>query len=306
MKRPRLLLTVMFLLCSAISFAQEVMIDNINYYVTTQSKTATVYKQNADRTSGDIVIPETITYKNKTYSVTGIGQYAFYRCTKVRSIVIPNSVKAISSNAFENCTGLTSIEIPNSDVPYRGFTNCTNLTNVTIGNGAKIISDEAFYNCTSLRTVTIGSEIEIIGQYAFAECDNLADVYCFSTTVPSANVTVFDNSYPKAMTLHVPEEAIDNYKATTPWSFFGNIVKIENTNNINTVPNTTAYITSKGGSITVQIPLEEETVEVYTIDGAFVGVSTINNGIATIQTGMPQGTIIIIKIGAKSIKTVIQ
>jgi hypothetical protein len=108
------------------------------------------------------------------------------------------------------------------------------------------------------------------------------------------------------MTLHVPEEAIDNYKATTPWSFFGNIVKIENTNNINTVPNTTAYITSKGGSITVQIPLEEETVEVYTIDGAFVGVSTINNGIATIQTGMPQGTIIIIKIGAKSIKTVIQ
>ena len=47
-------------------------------------------------------------------------------------------------------------------------------------------------------------------------------------------------------------------------------------------------------------------VEVYTIDGAFVGVSTINNGIATIQTGMPQGTIIIIKIGAKSIKTVIQ
>ena len=108
------------------------------------------------------------------------------------------------------------------------------------------------------------------------------------------------------MTLHVPEEAIDNYKATTPWSFFGNIVKIENTNNINTVPNTTAFITSKGGSVIIQSPLEQETVEVYTIDGAFVDANTINNGTTTIQAGMSQGTIVIIKIGAKSIKTIMR
>ena len=69
----------------------------------------------SDRYKGSIVIPETITFKETaTYSVTSIGYEAFYGCTGLTSVTIPNSVTSIGKYAFTDCTGLTSITIPNS------------------------------------------------------------------------------------------------------------------------------------------------------------------------------------------------
>ncbi len=72
------------------------------------------YDSYSNEYSGDVVIPESVTYNEKTYPVTSIGEYAFYVCSGLTSITIPNSVTSIGDWAFVYCTGLTSITIPNS------------------------------------------------------------------------------------------------------------------------------------------------------------------------------------------------
>lgn len=64
--------------------------------------------------TGDISIPDIVTYNNKTYRVTCIGWRAFECCSGLTSISIPNSVKSIGDYAFKDCSGLTSVAIPNS------------------------------------------------------------------------------------------------------------------------------------------------------------------------------------------------
>ena len=68
-----------------------------------------------------------------------------------------------------------------------------------------------------------------IGDYAFDGCDDLTDVYCYAENVPSTEYNVFNNSDIRKATLHVPAASIEQYKATAPWSDFGTIVAIDDT-----------------------------------------------------------------------------
>ena len=63
--------------------------------------------------TGDINIPESISFNGDTYSVTSIGNRAFYNCDGLTSITIPNSVTNIGEYAFNRCFSLTSIILPN-------------------------------------------------------------------------------------------------------------------------------------------------------------------------------------------------
>ena len=65
-------------------------------------------------------------------SVTSIGDYAFYGCSGLTSVTIPDSVTSIGDSAFSGCSGLTS---------------------VTIGSGVTSIGDYAFYNCSDLTAI---------------------------------------------------------------------------------------------------------------------------------------------------------
>jgi len=82
--------------------------------------------------SGDVVIPDSVTYEEQTFAVTGIESNAFDGCFELTSITIPNSVETIGEQAFQGCTGLTS---------------------VTIGSGVTTIGAKAFNYCNALETV---------------------------------------------------------------------------------------------------------------------------------------------------------
>ncbi|MBP3551406.1 MAG: leucine-rich repeat protein [Alistipes sp.] len=110
--------------------------------------------------------------------ITSIGDYAFFDCTSLKSVTIPNSVTSIGRSAFWNCTKLTSVTIGNSvtKIGSEAFENCTSLTSVTIGNSVTSIGGYAFYSCSSLNRVTIGNSVTKIGKSAFYDCNRLARV----------------------------------------------------------------------------------------------------------------------------------
>ena len=122
-----------------------------------------------------------ITNFNELQYFTGliaIGDYAFYDCIKLTSIVIPNSATSIGTFAFGGCTRLTSVEISNS-VTFIGsyaFYNCTGLTSIDIPNSVTSIEFIAFWRCTSLTTVTIPSSVTSIDVNPFAGCSGLEQI----------------------------------------------------------------------------------------------------------------------------------
>ncbi len=123
-------------------------------------------------------IPASVTYSDVAYSVTSIGEYAFYCCTGLTSVTIPNSVTSIGDYAFAECTGLTSVTIGNSVTSIGGyaFAYCTALTSVTIPNSVTSIGNKAFYGCSGLTSVTIPNSVTSIGDYAFQNCSGLTSV----------------------------------------------------------------------------------------------------------------------------------
>ena len=113
------LLLSLFCMIGTAASAYDAYIEGIYYNLNETSKTAevTYYKlsnNNKNASSGSIEIPMTVIYDNMSYSVTSIGKGAFYNCTGLTSITIPNSVNRVGDGAFADCTGLTSIIIPNS------------------------------------------------------------------------------------------------------------------------------------------------------------------------------------------------
>ena len=164
---------------------------------------------------------------NIPVNLSSIEDRCFYDCSSLKSIVIPESVKRIGYSAFSGCTSLSSANIPNGITTiYNGtFYNCSSLTAIDIPKSVIRICDMAF-SVTGLKTVTIPKKVVEIGTSAFEGCDKITDVYILSRIAPYARKDVFKGSSIASATLHVPTGSIEELKAASPWSDFGNFVGI--------------------------------------------------------------------------------
>jgi predicted lipoprotein with Yx(FWY)xxD motif len=122
-------LRLLLLVPLMIGFLQAASVDDLTFtlnddgvsYSVTDCDTAAI---------GEMIIPSTY----NSLPVTSIGNNAFYRCTSLTSITIPDSVTSIGEEAFYYCTSLTSITIPDGVTSIGGsaFFYCTSLTSATI------------------------------------------------------------------------------------------------------------------------------------------------------------------------------
>ena len=174
-----------------------------------------------------------ITSFNELQYFTGlnsIGDNAFYDCSGLTSVTIPNSVTSIGNDAFKNCNGLTSITIPNSvtSIGDGAFYGCsglnkviasdlaawcgiqfwnrysnplsyakhlysdenTEVTEIVIPNNVTFIGYGAFWGCSGLTSVTIGNGVMTISGSAFRGCSGLTSV-----TIPTSVTSIGENAF---------------------------------------------------------------------------------------------------------------
>ncbi len=157
------------------------------YTYSVSNDEATITDCNASA-SGDIVIPSSLS----GYSVTSIGYNAFYGCTGLTSVTIPDSVTSIGDYAFRDCTGLTSVTIPDRVTSIGGgaFSGCSGLTSITIPDSITSIGYSAFYNCTGLTSVTIPDSVTSIGWEAFYNCTRLTSI-----TIPDSVTSISSDAF---------------------------------------------------------------------------------------------------------------
>lgn len=105
----------------------------------------------------ELTIPSIVYIGETPYTITSIGYQAFYNCSSLTSITIPNSVTFIGSQAFSGCNNLTSINIPDgvTTIDSMAFNGCSNLTSVTIPSTVTSIRESAFGWCSNITSVHI-------------------------------------------------------------------------------------------------------------------------------------------------------
>ena len=174
------------------NFVQDNMVavvNGIKYWLDAKQKTAKVLKNDY---SGDIVIPETVTYDNASYKVTSLGKECFFFNRSLTSISLPAGITSLGDYCFYGCSSLISISLPS------GITS--------LGNGC-------FYGCSSLISISLPSGITSLGKGCFDGCSSLTSILCLAVEPPDY-CEVINNR----MRLYVPKESIEKYKQNFAWN----------------------------------------------------------------------------------------
>ena len=191
---------------------------------------------------------------------TTIGEHAFYECSTLTSISIPDSITEIGTAAFgESLTSVyitdlaawcaiqfidasanplfhagnlylnnelvTDLVIPEGITAINSFAFVmwSGLTSVTMPDSVTTIGDHAFWSCSALTTATIGSGVTKIGGHAFWFCSALTNIYCKPTTPPTLGATVFSRIAANA-TIYVPSASVETYQTATNWSSYSSMM----------------------------------------------------------------------------------
>ena len=174
--KEKLLTLAVALLAATGAWAQTTFTaDNLTYKVTdAEAKTVTLTRY-VTKPTGELTIPATVTYGGTTYSVTAIGYRAFFQCSEITSVTIPDSVTKIDVDAFYSCVGLLQLTIGNgvTDIGRYAFEFCEKLQQVTLGNNVVTIGKETFGYCEQLKQISIPESVMSIEETAFDGCSAL-------------------------------------------------------------------------------------------------------------------------------------
>ena len=243
-------------------------------------------------------IPATVTYEGETYTVTEVGDGAFYGCTGITSVTVPEGVRTCGLYAFRGCSSLKTVTLPNSMVSLQAavfegcsslrsidlpdnlremrlevFAGCSGLTSIDIPDGVTCIERNAFSGCTSLVTVNLPDNLTSIEDDAFRNCSSLTSVYANMATPCTLRFSVF-LSINKDCKLYVPFGKKDAYIAAgwTEDVFKGGIYEMD-----------TFTYTYAGKTLTYKIT---DTKNVQVGDGSNPAISTSASGALTIPSSV--------------------
>ena len=190
--RSKFFALTLALMASVSIQAHDFSVDGIYYNILDGNNVEVTFKgshvnQYVNEYINSINIPNEVTINNTTYTVTRVGDGAFYACRTLNSVTIPNSVTYIGDTAFYSCDDLTTVDIGNAvtRIGDGAFFRCSFLSSITIPNSVTRIGNRAFKYCYSMTSVNIGSSVTEIGEEAFDGCTILNSV-----TIPNSVINI--------------------------------------------------------------------------------------------------------------------
>jgi hypothetical protein len=215
-------------------------------------------------------IPSTVVYNDETYRVTTIADHAFFDCSELQTITIPQSITTISDYAFSGCQSLTDVTIninPNGEtLGNKVFESCSALTTVTFTD--KSSTDDT--DVTQL-SENDGAASVTLGENLFEDCDNLATIVLDTKTLPVATSDTFDEDIYANTTLVYNDDLADAIAADAVWK---NFLKEDIATGIDSIDTDNAAVTTDGNDIVVS--RFNGTIFVYNISGMTVYQGTNN------------------------------
>ena len=173
----RIILSMVLTCLSALAaIAQETAtIGGIEYHL--QNGEATVMKQTATF-SGNVVIPEKVSYNNEEYVVTSLSTSAFSDQNAITSIQLPNSIIEIGARCVSSCDALATVDLPDNitSLPDYCFSYCKSLNSITLPNNITSLGDYCFRVCSSLNSITLPNNITSLGDHCFSVCSSLNSI----------------------------------------------------------------------------------------------------------------------------------
>lgn len=145
--------------------------------------------------------------------------YAFYNCSNLVSISLPEAVDRISHSAFMGCSNLTSIIIPDNLQYIEGFAfnGCSNLSAIDIPNDVSVIYESAFEGCGKLTEIVLPGNITFIDKNLFKGCSGLTSIL-----IPSAVTSIRSGAFSGCIELK--EITLNNSLTTVEWNVFQNCI----------------------------------------------------------------------------------
>ena len=204
---------VLMSLCCTESYAHDFEADGIYYNITSMAnlevevthwgKCSGDEGDNTTPYSGNITIPQQVTYNNRQYTVVGIGKSAFgtyhigssrYHGTSITGIVLPNTIRYIGNSAFCKCENLTNIELPKSLTSINDYAfYYSKLKGIIIPDNITVIYGSTF-SYSNLEYVVFGKNIQTVNDYAFSSCSKLREIlFTGSSDIIPARSLVFAN-----------------------------------------------------------------------------------------------------------------
>ena len=239
--------------------------------------------------TGNIILPSTISHDGTNYTVTAIGDYAFFRCEDLTgSLTIPNTVTSIGEFAFQICSGLNgSLNLGNSVTeigPY-AFMDCGFTGSLTLPNSLTSIGNIAFAYCDGFTgSLNIPNSVTSIGEAAFVGCTGFNGTLTIGTGLTSMGASAFKNC---SSFTHVNYNAVNCANVTSAAKPF------ENCSGTLTIGNTVQRIPSYMfndadglvGSLTIPNSVTDIGYCAFQACDGFTGSLTIGNSVTTIETG---------------------
>ncbi len=248
---------------------------------------------------GDVTIPATVIYSEKTLSVTGVYSSAFSECTYLTSVTLPESVTSIGDYAFDSCEGLRSVSMPGvKTIGHWSFRNCYVIESLNFSDKLTSIGNYCFDKNLKITEVTLPATMTNIGGYAFEGNPQLKKITSLATTPPAVKkgyldgdeiYTIFDDNDYGDRVLYVPAGTVQAYKSSMGWHHFQDNIKEISLSSIEDIKSSNGLAVQATGHGTLEVSADGETVLfIVNLNGQIIRKVTVPAGKSEIH-GLPFG-----------------